>query len=89
MTEITEFRVDGYTLIDRVELDYDPETESGTAYIPRSPMGTELLTSFDDFWQLVDFCLMLLGKSRHELNDYVAFMRRNLSNVWAFRVPFC
>ena len=90
--EKVEFRLNGYTLIDEIELDYDPDTESGTAYIDYiigavhgSPT---IMFTFSDWWQLVDMCLLLLHKSRYELNDYVSFMRHDLTSVWSFHTPF-
>lgn len=90
MKEKVEFRVDGYTLIDEIELDYDPATESGTAYISHvagSVRGCyELLFEFNGFWSLVDMCMLLLHKSRFEVTDYYELMRHDLSPVWMYRL---
>lgn len=85
MNEVVELRVDGYTLISLIEVN----EKLKEVYIPSHahPWGVDMMFSYKDLNFLVDKLLYLYGGSRHTVNDYVALMRPNLTNLYFYRVP--
>ena len=82
-----ELRIDGYTRIDTIELDYD-ESGAGTAYIPAYAWlmyANDIMISFSSFNELEALMLRLIGMAYNQVEDYVCLMRRDLTTVYINR----
>lgn len=84
MAEVVELRADGYTVIDRIEVMEGLKQ----AHIPAwaHPWGVDMTISYERLEDLVVNLLRLCGLSHHSIFDYVALMRRNLTNLYMHRV---
>lgn len=85
---LCEFRVDGYTRIDHIEIDYVGPDET-MCFIPAfcNPLGVDsyFTVKDDDLHWLAETLLWALGMSFNDVTTYVTFMRPDLSHVYTWR----
>lgn len=89
-----EFRFDGYTYIDHIEVDLNDDG-SGVAYIRNAHIlsGGAILCEFESLFQLCTFCLNICEQDAnqhttftlYDVSDYMGLMFGDLTPLYMWR----